>query len=162
MQAVMHDEPAPVFSCWNGIAAFRADPFIPVNYRSNRTLSHQPSPPLPSTHPLYPLPSNQTPATAPPLQFRTSAPAECFSSECFLLPYDFRRVFALNKIYVNPRVINAYKMQYYFLFKYVVRHWLVKYWIEHVEKGDGMHRSVLMFGDRDKVETWDGGDCLAW
>jgi hypothetical protein len=109
------DSPAPVFSCWNGIVVFAADPLIPIPLRSNRTLSTDPLPyELPSTHPAAQDPSmrGSSPALTPPMKFRASAPGECFSSESFLLPYDLRRQFNLQRIYVNPRVITAYKWRY--------------------------------------------------
>ncbi|KAJ6565915.1 cryptococcal mannosyltransferase 1-domain-containing protein [Mycena vulgaris] len=82
MEAVMEDEPAPVFACWNGIVAFRADPVLPVSLRTPGRLSTSPlSRPLPSTHPAYPQPASLTPALTAPLAFRSSAQNECFSSE---------------------------------------------------------------------------------
>ncbi|KAF9020681.1 hypothetical protein BDZ89DRAFT_1202519, partial [Hymenopellis radicata] len=89
MQAVMADEPAPVFSCWNGIVAFRPDPFLPVHLRKPGRLSTAPlSTPLPTSHPLYPQDVSLSPAHMPPLSFRPSTDKECFSSES--LPYALR------------------------------------------------------------------------
>ncbi|KAJ7089972.1 cryptococcal mannosyltransferase 1-domain-containing protein [Mycena epipterygia] len=41
-RGVTTDEPAPVFTCWNGIVAFRADPFLPLALRSGNQLSTKP------------------------------------------------------------------------------------------------------------------------
>lgn len=160
MRAIMADEPAPVFSCWNGIVAFRADPFLPVHLRKSGRLSESPlSVPLPSSHPSYPQSANISPAMTPPLSFRHSKEGECFSSESFLLPYDFRRQFELNDIYLNPRVINSYDWNHYVWYKYVLRHWVVKWWIENVENGAGMHLAKMVVGDASRVWRWDGGEC---
>ncbi|KAF8547263.1 glycosyltransferase family 69 protein [Imleria badia] len=112
----MHTEsPVPVFACWNGIVVFKADPLLPIHLRSNRTLSNHPLPfALPDTHPAANDPSlrGPSPALTPPLRFRASVPGECFSSESFLLPYDLRRVFNMQRIFLNPRVVNAYEWRY--------------------------------------------------
>lgn len=110
-EAMRSEAAVPVFACWNGIVVFLADPILPIYLRSNRTLSSDPLPfELPATHPVAHDSSMRgpSPALTPPIGFRASAPGECFSSESFLLPYDLRRVFNLQRIYVNPRVIVAY------------------------------------------------------
>ncbi|KAG2362915.1 cryptococcal mannosyltransferase 1-domain-containing protein [Suillus spraguei] len=89
-----------------------------------------------------------------PNTFRTSSPAECFSSESFLLPYDLRRQFNLQRIYVNPRVITAYRWRYYAYFKWFMRH--------PVYDGAWMARTVFVVGDATRVYRWDGGDCHPW
>ncbi|KAJ7739257.1 cryptococcal mannosyltransferase 1-domain-containing protein [Mycena maculata] len=159
-RAVMADEPAPVFTCWNGIIAVRADPFLPPNLRTGQLSTSPLSRPLAPTHPAYPRPLNLTPAETPPVQFRSSAEGECFSSESFLLPYDLRRQFDLNNIYVNPRVINSYSWEFYVWFKYITRHWAVKWWIERVENGNGVHLAKMILGDPAKVWQWDGGELV--
>ncbi|KAG6379380.1 hypothetical protein JVT61DRAFT_11845 [Boletus reticuloceps] len=109
-EAMKTESPVPVFACWNGIVVFKADPVLPIHLRSNRTLSNDPLPfALPATHPAAIGPN---PGLTPPVRFRASAPGECFSSECFLLPYDFRRVFNMQRIFVNPRVIVGYEWRY--------------------------------------------------
>ena len=116
-EAMQTESPVPVFSCWNGIVVFKADPVLPIYLRSNRTLSNNPLPfALPASHPVAHDPSLQgpTPALTPPTRFRASAPGECLSSESFLLPYDFRRVFNMQRIFSNPRVIVAYDWRYVF------------------------------------------------
>ncbi|KAJ6589619.1 cryptococcal mannosyltransferase 1-domain-containing protein [Mycena capillaripes] len=158
-RGVMADEPAPVFACWNGITSISAEPFFPASLRTGRLSTSPRTHPLPQTHPLYPHAANTTPADAPPLRFRASAPGECFSSESFNLPYDLRRVFALEEIYVNPRVITAYVWRYYVWFKYVTRHWAVKWFIEKVENGNGIHLAKFVLGDPGKIWQWDGGEC---
>ncbi|KAF9000027.1 hypothetical protein BDZ89DRAFT_1079471 [Hymenopellis radicata] len=108
MQAVMADEPAPVFSCWNGIVAFRPDPFLP-----DVSLS---------------------PAHMPPLSFRPSTDKECFSSESSLC----------------LTICDAI---------HVLRHWMVKWWIENVENGSRMHLAKMVIGDAKNIWRWDGGEC---
>ncbi|KAJ7135285.1 cryptococcal mannosyltransferase 1-domain-containing protein [Mycena crocata] len=167
LRAVMSDEPAPVFTCWNGIVSIRAAPFLSPGLRPINTsyaLSISPlEHPLPATHPAFVLTQSQnlTPATTPALRFRASALAlgECFSSESFNLPYDLRRQFALQKIYVNPRVLTAYVWRYYLWFKYVTRHWVVKWFIERVENGSGMHLARFVLGEPEGIWLWDGGEC---
>ncbi|KAJ7587105.1 cryptococcal mannosyltransferase 1-domain-containing protein [Mycena floridula] len=159
MQAVMNDEPAPVFSCWNGIVAFRAEPLLPLHLRTGQLSPAPLSRPLASTHPAYGQPADLSPALTPPLKFRGSYGKECFSSESLNFPYDMRRQFEMTKIYMNPRVITAYEWRYYFWFKFVTRHWLIKWWIKHVERGDSMHRAKILPGDSKKVWVWDGGEC---
>lgn len=60
---------------------------------------------------------------------------------------------------MNPRVITSYEWSYFVWYKYITRHWLVKWWIEKVEMGDGMHRAKMIVGEADRVWTWDGGEC---
>ncbi|KAF8209165.1 cryptococcal mannosyltransferase 1-domain-containing protein [Mycena galopus ATCC 62051] len=158
-RAVMDDEPAPVFTCWNGLVSIRAEPFLPLHLRTGQLSTSPLSKPLAPTHPAYPQPANLTPAATPPLRFRASAKQECFSSECFNLPYDLRRRFDLQKIYVNPRVITSYVWSHYVWFKYITRHWAVKWWIEKVENGNGIHLAKLILGNPAKIFQWDGGEC---
>ncbi|KAJ7157234.1 glycosyltransferase family 69 protein [Mycena filopes] len=163
MEAVMQDEPAPVFACWNGIVAFSAEPILPPALRTPGRLSTAPLPrPLPETHPAYPQPASLTPAETPPLKFRRSGDKECFSSESFNFPYDLRRQFDLQRIYLNPRVINAYEWKYYVWFKWITRHWVVRWWMKHVEAGNGMQFAKMVIGDAKRVWTWDGGECHPW
>ncbi|KAJ7089971.1 cryptococcal mannosyltransferase 1-domain-containing protein [Mycena epipterygia] len=162
-RGVTTDEPAPVFTCWNGIVAFRADPFLPLALRSGNQLSTKPlSRPLASTHPAYGQPANMTPALTPPLRFRTHIDGECFSSESFLLPYDLRRQFDMNEIYVNPRVICSYSWEYYVWFKWVMRHWAVKWFVDVVENGRGVEKAKMILGGPERVWEWDGGECHPW
>ncbi|KAJ7167075.1 cryptococcal mannosyltransferase 1-domain-containing protein [Mycena filopes] len=170
-RAVMADEPAPVFTCWNGIIAVRADPFLPPALRTGQLSTLPLARPLPPTHPFYSNSSSSSsssstpalsPAQTPPVRFRASAPSECFSSESFLLPYDLRRQFALEDIYVNPRVINSYSWEFYVWWKYVTRHWVVKWFIERVEDGYGFHEAKMILGDPARVWQWDGGECHPW
>lgn len=164
-RAVINEEPAPVFSCWNGIAAFRPDPLLPPRLRSPTSpLSRMPlSQPLPPSHPAY-SPGNETlaPAKQPALVFRASTPNECFSSECFNLAYDFRRQYSLDKIYINPRVITAYRYKYYFWFKYVTRHWLLRLWIKYIERGRGLKDSRMIVGEPQNVWVFEGVECHPW
>lgn len=162
-RAIEHGQPAPVFSCWNGITALRADPFYTPEQRRNRTskLSHEElKPALPKSHPMYEPWAHIPPHEAPPLRFRPSAPNECFSSECFLVSYDFRRQFLLDKIYVVPTVLVAYEWDLYVWFRWITRHWLVKWWIEQVEHGDGYQRTRVTMGPKERVYIWDGGSCF--
>ena len=114
-EAMKTESPVPVFTCWNGIVAFKADPVLPIHLRSNRTLSSDPLPfELPATHPAAHNPSlrGPNPALTPPVRFRASAQGECFSSESFLLPYDLRRLFNMQRILMNPRAIVGYDWRY--------------------------------------------------
>ena len=163
-EAVKAEEPVPVFTCWNGIVVFKADPLLPVHLRSNRTLSTSPLPsPPPSTHPWAQQASRSgSPALTPPLSFRASTEDECFSSESFLLPYDFRRIMGLEKVYANPRVITAYSWKWYVWHKWVLRQRYVKWFVEQVWDGAWMQYARLVVGDPRGVWTWDGGDCHPW
>ncbi|KAH7906326.1 glycosyltransferase family 69 protein [Hygrophoropsis aurantiaca] len=161
-QAMHTESPVPVFTCWNGIIVVRADPLLPIALRSNGTLSTDPlSTPLPTTHPAAHIPPT-SPALTPPLRFRASAPGECFSSESFLLPYDLRRQFNMQRIYVNPRVITAYQWRFYLYFKWFMRHPVLKWWIEKMYDGAWMQRAVMVVGDASHIFWWDGGDCHPW
>ncbi|KAF7354574.1 hypothetical protein MSAN_01370500 [Mycena sanguinolenta] len=158
--AIIENRPVPVFTCWNGIVSISAEPFLPVEMRTDSRLSasHLPSP-LPPTHPNYPRPANQTPATTPPLRFRGSAPDECFSSESFNLPYDLRRLFGLERIYVNPRVITAYKWRFYLWFKYALRHWATKWFMKTVEHRNRENLPQFILSGGTEATVWDGGEC---
>jgi len=164
-EAMKNESPVPVFTCWNGIVVFKADPVLPIHLRSNRTLSSDPLPfELPATHPAAHDPSlrGPSPALTPPLRFRASAEGECFSSESFLLPYDFRRLFNLQRIFANPRVIVGYDWRFYTYFKWCMRHPVVKWWIEKIYDGAWMQKAIMVVGDADRVWYWDGGDCHPW
>lgn len=164
-RAMQDEAPVPVFTCWNGIVVLSADPLLPIHLRSNRTLSTEPFPfELPSTHPAAAnaCMRGPSPALTPPVRFRASAPGECYSSESFLLPYDLRRLFNLQRIFVNPRVVTAYQWRFYVYFKWLVRHWVLKWWIERVYDGAWMRKAVMVVGDPEKVFWWDGGDCHPW
>ncbi|KAI0787276.1 cryptococcal mannosyltransferase 1-domain-containing protein [Fomes fomentarius] len=161
-EAMRAGDPVPVFTCWNGIVAFRADPLLPVHLRSNNTLSNSPLPnPLPPYHPFRGRSGQRAPALMPPLAFRTSAEGECFSSESFLLPYDFRRVMDLDRIYVNPRVVVGYMWRYYVWYKWILRQRLVE-WFVRMYDGAWMQSARMVVGDPKEVWTWDGGDCHPW
>ena len=162
--AMEADEPVPVLTCWNGIVAFAADPLLPMHLRRNHTLSHKAlgvAPP--ARHPLASVAEKaSSPALTPPLRFRASAEGECFSSESFLLPYDFRRIMGLDRIFVNPRVITAYKWKFYVWNKWVLRQRYVQWFVERVWKGRGLEDARMVVGDAQRVWTWDGIDCHPW
>ena len=159
-EAVIAEDPAPVFTCWNGIVAIKADPFLPVELRHPGRLAATPfTEQLPTTHPAYPRPENQTPATTPPIYFRASANRECFSSESFNLPYDLRRQFNMTRIYINPRVIVGYDWSHYIWYKYITRHWLVRWWMQTWEKGTDLRSARMVIGELKNVWEWDGGEC---
>lgn len=165
-RAMQTDSPAPVFSCWNGIVVFNADPLIPIHLRSNRTLSIDPLPyDLPATHPAAQDPAMRgpSPALTPPIQFRASAPGECFSSESFLLPYDLRRQFNLQRIFVNPRVITAYKWRY--VSAGIVGVWLMDLPCVDITRTLNGSCAILSFGGGSKRcmmgRGWRGL-CLLW
>ena len=160
--AMKDEEPVPVFTCWNGIVVFPADPVLPVHLRNNRTLSTSPLRALPP--PGHPLAQElgSSPALTPPLRFRASAEGECYSSESFLLPYDFRRIMGLDRIYVNPRVVSGYVWRYYMWHKWVLRERHVKWFVEKVWDGAWMQYTRLVVGDPKQVWTWDSVDCHPW
>ncbi|KAI0714377.1 cryptococcal mannosyltransferase 1-domain-containing protein [Cerioporus squamosus] len=156
--AIKAEEPVPVFTCWNGIVAFQTDPLLPVHLRSNRTLSASPLPsPPPPTHPwALRVHDAGSPALTPPLAFRASAEGECFSSESFLLPYDFRRVMGLDRVYVNPRVITAYRWKWYVWHKWVLRQRYVKWFVERVWDGAWMQHARMVVGDPKESGSCSG------
>ena len=166
MRAVMNDRPAPVFSCWNGMAAIRAAPFLPPDLRrataaeTNATFGTTPlAPSLVLTHPLHTTHASTPPAEQPALSFRSSGPLECFSSECFNLPYDLRRRFDMGNVIVVPNVVTAYRWHHYVWFKWIVRHWLVRGYMRVLERGSTMIEGKSIIGPQEKVYVWDGGWC---
>ncbi|KAF7327320.1 Glycosyltransferase family 69 protein [Mycena kentingensis (nom. inval.)] len=176
--AVVNDEPVPVSACWNGIVSVSAEPFLRPAVRRPSRLSNHTLPALPPTHPLSPRPSNTTALTAPQLNFRASAldRGECFSSESFLLPYDLARLFGLERVYMNTRVVTAYRWRFYVWYKRVLRHWAVRKWMRCREAAPGVDDvalrrrleagKVVLFASDEAVRegksgvwTWDGGEC---
>ncbi|EIN09163.1 hypothetical protein PUNSTDRAFT_120546 [Punctularia strigosozonata HHB-11173 SS5] len=103
-----------------------------------------------------------SPQEAPALHFRAGAPGECYSSESFLVPYDMRRVYGLEKVYANPRVVLGYTWKYYVYFKYILRHWAVRWFVEKVYDGAWMQDTRMIVGNENEVWRWDGGDCQPW
>ena len=162
--AMRADEPVPVFACWNGIVAFAADPLLPVHLRSNRTLSTDPlAHAPPAGHPWAAAAAEAgSPAATAPLRFRASVEGECYSSESFLLPYDFRRVMGLERVYANPRVITGYVWKYYAWHKWLLRSRHVRWFVEKVYAGAWMQDARMVVGDKEKVWVWDGVDCHPW
>lgn len=106
MNAIMKDESAPVFTCWNGIVAFRPDPFPPPSSRKPGSLSTFPaSVEVPESHPWVQegkVRPGMAPASMPELKFRASGSRECFGSESFNLPYDLRRVYDMQCVSFPP------------------------------------------------------------
>ncbi|KAI0357306.1 hypothetical protein OH77DRAFT_1476870 [Trametes cingulata] len=161
-EAIKAEQPVPVETCWNGIVAFRADPLLPVHLRKNDTLSQSPlARPPPPNHP-WASRLGPSPALTPPLKFRASVEGECYSSESFLLPYDFRRVMGLEKVYANPLVVNAYVWPYYVWHKWVLRQRHVKWFVERVWDGAWMQYKRMVVGDAKSVWVWDGIECHPW
>ncbi|KAH7102339.1 cryptococcal mannosyltransferase 1-domain-containing protein, partial [Auriculariales sp. MPI-PUGE-AT-0066] len=161
-RSIEQNEPAEVFSCWNGITVLPAEPFLLPAHRDNATskLSPQPLyPPLAHTHPAFE--TAIPPRLAPALRFRTSGPKECFSSESFLISYDLRRQFGLDKFFVNPRVVVAYHRRFFFWNNHVLRHWIVKWWMRNVERGRYLHRARITLSNLgpEGITLWDGGAC---
>jgi hypothetical protein len=80
------------------------------------------------------------------LAFRASRLGECFSSECFLLPYDLahaRRAWT--------RVIVGYGWGQFVWWKYITRHWAVHWWIARVEQGGRMPFARMIVGHHNCV-----------
>lgn len=164
-QAILQDEPAPVSACWNGIVSMRAQPFLPPALRARNgtkalsaaPLTHR----LPAAHPAYAGGARPAPPRAqPPLMFRKTHEGECFSSECFLLPYDMRLLFGMDRVYMHPRVVNAYIHDHLVYGAVILRHWLVLWWMRTVDKGYSAFRAKMIVGARDKAWMWEGGACF--
>ncbi|KAJ7211650.1 capsular associated protein [Mycena pura] len=111
--ALRSEDPIEVATCWNGVAAFDANWFLP------------------------PIPPFTIPKDAP-LKFRGDT--VCPESECFLIGYDMhlRTAPTRPRIYVNPQVSVAYTPQnwlYYGKIKHLTltRPWRVVWedWIAH-------------------------------
>jgi hypothetical protein len=103
------------------------------------------------------------------LAFRASRSDECFSSECFLLPYDLAHARGRGSqsldapgadVFVNPRVIVGYEWKQFVWWKYVTRHWAVRWWIMRMERGAEMPFARMIVGHHDRVWRWAGGDCF--
>ncbi|KAJ7447311.1 capsular associated protein [Mycena galericulata] len=115
VDSLRREEPVEVATCWNGVAAFDANWFLP--------------------------PSSTAPPTIPagnPLKFRGDTP--CPESECFLISYDMhlRTAPKRPRIFVNPQVSVAYTPHnwlYYGKLKHLslTRPWRVVWedWIAH-------------------------------
>jgi len=65
----------------------------------------------------------------------------------------------MQRIFVNPRVITAYKWRYYMYFKWFLRHPLLKWWIQKLYDVSWMRKNIKVVGNPAKVWWWDGGDC---
>ncbi|KAJ6578654.1 capsular associated protein [Mycena vulgaris] len=113
VDSLRREEPVQVATCWNGVAVFDANWFLP-----------------PTTTPTVPAGS--------PLKFRADTP--CPESECFLIAYDMHRRTAPGRprIFVNPQVSVAYTPHnwlYYGKLKHLMltRPWRVVWedWIAH-------------------------------
>ncbi|KAJ7788860.1 cryptococcal mannosyltransferase 1-domain-containing protein [Mycena olivaceomarginata] len=83
-------------------------------------------------------------------------PGRVLLSESFNLPYDLRRLFGLERIYVNPRVITAYKWRFYLWFKYAMRHWVVKWFMETAEHKSREDLPQFVLGGGNQPTIWDG------
>lgn len=112
MNAIMKDEPAPVFTCWNGIVSFRPDPFLPPSSRKSGVLSTLPANfEVPESHPWVQegrVKKGMAPVEMPELRFRASGRRECFGSESFNLPYDLRRVYDMQCVSFLSRSFSSF------------------------------------------------------
>ncbi|KAJ7493591.1 capsular associated protein [Mycena latifolia] len=113
VESLRREEPVEVATCWNGVAVFDANWFLP-----------------PTAQPTVP--------SGNPLKFRADTP--CAESECFLISYDMHLRTAPNRprIFVNPQVNVAYTPHnwlYYGKLKHLslTRPWRVVWedWIAH-------------------------------
>ncbi|KAJ6458126.1 hypothetical protein C8R47DRAFT_165343 [Mycena vitilis] len=159
MQAVMEDEPAPIFTCWNGIIVFRADPLLPIDLRKPGRLSTSPlSRPLPDTHPAHPQPASLTPAQTPPLRFRrsgagsasrpspsTSRTTSAGSSVCSASTSTRARSTATSGSTTCGTSTSR------------GTGW---WWMRNVEAGNGTQFAKMVIGDAKRVWTWD--ECHPW
>nr|GAT60541.1 predicted protein [Mycena chlorophos] len=134
--SVLREEPVDVFTCWNGVVVLDAQPFL-----------------HPSLH------SGSSPSSPTQLSFRTSnlTAGECFSSEAFNMPYDLRlRAVSEGReprVYMNPRVIGVYSWRFYGYYRWVLRHWAVRWWIERMEVGLVMPKGVAQKADGVESEV---------
>ncbi|KAF7317439.1 hypothetical protein HMN09_00480600 [Mycena chlorophos] len=137
--SVLREEPVDVFTCWNGVVVLDAQPFL---------------------HPSGPsLRSGSSPSSSTQLSFRTSnlTAGECFSSEAFNMPYDLRlRAVSEGReprVYMNPRVIGVYSWRFYGYYRWVLRHWAVRWWIERMEVGLVVPKDVAQKADGVESEV---------
>ncbi|KAJ6628080.1 cryptococcal mannosyltransferase 1-domain-containing protein [Mycena sp. CBHHK59/15] len=131
---VMADAPAPMFTCWNGIVALHADPFLLPTLHTGQ-LS-----PCCSRTPLCRLCASAHLCPARALAVSTS-PSYCCKG-----------------VHVKPHVIFGYVWEYYVSFKYITWHWAVKWWIEQVENGNGVHLAKMVLREPAPVWQWDSGE----
>lgn len=114
VEAMREGRPFEVNSCWNGITAFDAKWFYPLNdFTSSTSVSNR---------------DDEDGSLHLPLKFRTSK--MCLSSECQLISYDIHRALYPQRpsILVNPAVKIAYKHKHYFLYNSLVPSPLVRLW----------------------------------
>jgi hypothetical protein len=76
------------------------------------------------------------------------------------MPYDLRRRFKLEKIVAVPSVISTYSWNQYVWFKYVLRHWIVRWYINKIELGARYAEFKFILGWPESVFLWDGGHCM--
>ncbi|UZJ52160.1 hypothetical protein CBS101457_001480 [Exobasidium rhododendri] len=109
VMSLRRGEPIRVKSCWNGMAAFRAD----------LLLDDRPKP----------FKSESKYNISWPLRFRGSGP--CLASECLSIYHDLHQMLANDRdplIYINPTVKVAYDIRTFFLYNRLSRWRIVDPW----------------------------------
>lgn len=110
-----------VGTCWNGIVAMRADPFMspPRRYSAD-----------PSSSPILD-------ESTPPLRF-PEPPESCIISECTLLPISLLNSFHHDeitpRIVVDSQVLVAYDFKWWWFYSYFTRTPIVNLWISLFER----------------------------
>jgi hypothetical protein len=105
------------------------------------------------------------------------------AQECFLIPYDMQRVYQVNGVYINPKVVAAYVHfhitredfideieraphryvgDHHVWFGTIHRHWAVRWWIHTVEYGREIQGGIWMDGNPRDAYLWDGGACTVF
>ncbi|WVR03663.1 hypothetical protein IAU60_000658 [Kwoniella sp. DSM 27419] len=167
IEKLKREEPFEVTSCWNGAAAFKAEPFL---YKPDKEPGvSTPEPTIMQRgwrmvdNDTYPL-SEFSPPIANPLQFRTSNISACDHSECFLIGYDLHRIHAETgpKIYMNPTVKVTYEQNWYRWHNVVLRVPMINWWLTHWSRGIPLKFVDWLwehFGRRRDYCTWAA---LSW
>lgn len=60
--------------------------------------------------------------------------------------YDLRRRFLMGKIHIVTSVITTYHYNRYVWFKYVLRHWVMRWYIQNVERGYRYNEAKTILG----------------
>lgn len=134
---ILRDEPFPVFSCWNAMAAFDARPFREHAIRFRALLPER------RVLSMQALGSGECHMDSPDRE--SALPLNVEASECCLVHADLRRL-GHGRIFVNPTVRLAYSTAYYNVHNYVVPWFYWAFWIfnrpDATEYEHQLHRVV--------------------
>lgn len=137
---VRNDQPFPVFSCWNGMAAFRADPFTRVRMA-----------------PLFTLLRVTHSSAQDKVRFRALKPelatVEYEASECCLVHADLRAS-GHTRIFINPMVKVAYHWRFYFLHNSVLPWFNGLFLLFNRPDGHAYLRAVARNGDGSRTDEY--------